>query len=80
MSETLGEIVALTPKPRGAGTWAWARYYLFRVRHWNKPFRCAETGCPYPAHWVFRPPKCRVLAMFCEFHDTPEHRSNLDGW
>jgi hypothetical protein len=80
MSETLGEIVALTPKPRGDGTWAWVRYHLLRVWHWNKPFRCAETGCPYPAHWVvLRRPRCRVLAMFCELHDTPEHQAMLAG-
>lgn len=50
MQDTIGEVLVAIPKPRGEGAWAWARYYLIRLRAVmsaeGSGEKCKVTGCP----------------------------------
>lgn len=70
MNETLGEILATIPKPRGEGIWAWLRYYLIKMRSvYRSSYMCAQVGCPEtPEIYPWGQPK----SPYCSLHSTSE--------
>jgi hypothetical protein len=47
MSHEIEQAIALVPRPRGEGVWAWTRYYLFKARNfWDGDRTCEVPGCP----------------------------------
>jgi hypothetical protein len=76
MNETLGEIVALTPRPKGEGAWAWLRFKAIRLRSWlnNTDTYCqASPGCPYP------PWPIPNSSQFCQRHYQERHLGTSCG-
>jgi hypothetical protein len=64
MQDTIGEVIATFPKPRGEGAWAWCRFYLLRCWHWQSDYLCSEPWCPYPPVMVFD----RPASAYCDRH------------
>jgi len=70
VQDTVGEVIAAIPKPRGEGAWAWCRYYLIRaLRSWDgERYTCPVPGCPY-APWP-----SKYHRGPCERHMSAEDR------
>jgi len=68
--ETVADIIALTPKPRGEGAWAWIRYHLIYLRSASRSgFICAQPGCseiPEMIRYI------GPTGPYCAYHSTPE--------
>jgi hypothetical protein len=72
VQDTLGEIIAAAPKPRGEGAWAWVRYHAIRSRDavMSDEGKCQVPGCPRASrNYLFGGP------LLCR-----PHREQAGGW